>query len=311
MLHRRKFVLSMLALSALPTLADSHSSSRELRQGVARSVFGDMPLDSCCRIARSLGIQGFDFIGDPHDWATLRRYGLTMSMLRADFGGGISLGRSPQGPAGWNAIGLAEAQSEYLRAIHDMIDLAAREHFPNVLVLAGSREHVSYEQGADHAEEFLNQIKKHAEDREVTICMENLNSKGRAAPPLSLFDHVSWGVDVVRRVNSPRVKVLYDIWHAQLMDGDIVESLRSNIEWIGHVHTGSVPDRHELPFDDELDYRTIGAALRELGFQGFVTHEWSPSPGSNVVNDLKRSVALMESAIPQFDVKKLRSSGGP
>jgi hydroxypyruvate isomerase len=295
MMHRRQVILSMLALSALPSLVNSSPVPARLRQGVARSVFGDMPLEACCRLAQSVGIEGFDFIGDPHDWPTLRRYGLTMSMLRADYGGGVSIGRSPQGPPGWNEIGLAEAQGEYLRALHDTIEIAAREHFPNVLVLAGSREHVSYEQGASHAEGFLNRIKKHAEDREVTICMENLNSKGRAAPPQSLYDHLSWGVDVVRRVNSPRVKLLYDIWHAQLMDGDIIESLRSNIGWIGHVHTGSVPDRHELGFDDELDYHTIGVELRKLGYQGFVTHEWSPSPRSDVANDLKRSIALLAS----------------
>ena len=284
---------SMLTSAALPRVADA-AGLRTLRQGVARSVFGDMPLDACCRLARSLGIEGFDFIGDPRDWRTVQRHGLTVSMLRADFGGGISIGRSPAGPPGWHEIGTIDAQGDYRRAMHALIDTAAQQRFPNVIVLAGTRKQVSYEEGADNAVAFLNQIKSHAEDREVTVCMENLNSLGRMAPLLSLFDHAAWGFDVVRRVNSPRVKILYDIWHAQLMEGNILETLRANIDWIGHIHTGSVPDRHELYVHDELDYRTIAQELLKLDYRGFVTHEWSPSPGADVGRALKQSVALLK-----------------
>jgi hydroxypyruvate isomerase len=297
-MNRREFSslgLSAIATLAAPRWAASASTSRTLRQGVARSVFGDMPLEACCRLAHSLGVEGFDFICDPSDWATLRRYGLTVSMLRADYGGGISIGRSPQGPPGWNEIGLPEARGEYLQAIRDLIDVAARERFPNVIVLAGTRDRVSYEEGAENAVAFLNEIKSHAEARGVTLCMENLNSMGRMAPKLSLFDHAAWGFEVVRRVDSPRVRILYDIWHAQLMDGNILQTLRDQKDWIGHVHIGSVPDRHELYLQDELDFRVLGEELRKLDYRGFVTHEWSPSAGADVHDALKRSMALLHS----------------
>jgi hydroxypyruvate isomerase len=297
-MHRRTLLKTMLATAvsggAFHQAARAAGTAPRFRHGVARGVFGDqMPLEECCRIARDCGAEGFDFISNPADWPTLRRFGLTLSMLRLDYGGGVSIGRGPNGPPGWNEIGLKEAQGDFLRATHEAIDIAGKEGFPNLIMLAGSRGKVTNEEGADNTVAFLDQVKAHAEDRKVTLCMELLNSKGLMAPPNSLFDHAAWGFEVTRRVNSPRVKVLYDIWHAQLMDGDIVRTLRNNMQWIGHIHTGSVPDRHELFRDNELDYRFIGAEIRRLGFSGFVTHEWSPSAGSDVRDDLARSIALM------------------
>jgi hydroxypyruvate isomerase len=256
-------------------------------------VFGELPLERCCQIAARLGIRGLDFIGDPNDWPVLRRHGLIVAMLRADYGGGISIGRTPPGPAGWGAVGMKEAQGLYRGAIESLIGTAAQQGFPNVIITAGTRDQVSYEQGADNAVEFLNLVKPLAESKGITLCMEILNSFGNQAPKNSLFDHTAWGVDVVQRVNSERVKILYDVWHAQLMEGNIVQTLRDHIGWIGHIHLGAVPARHELFKDDELDYRTIASTIADLNFKGFVTHEWSPSPGSDVEDDLRRSMKLV------------------
>jgi hydroxypyruvate isomerase len=295
-MRRRTFLGSAMSLAVMcgssPVIARTSAAGR-LKQGVTRQIFGNRSLEDCCKLAASLQIRGFDFIGDPKDWPMLRRYGLTMSMYRLDYGGGISNGRSPPGPPGWNAIGMKEAQGEFREAVLAGIDVAAREGFPNIIVLAGSKEHMSYEEGSENAVAFLDGVKARAEDRGVTVCMELLNSKGIMAPPQSLFDHASWGFDVIKRVNSPRVKVLYDIWHAQLMDGDIVDTIRKNIDLIGHFHTGGVPDRHELFRNDELDYRFIAQNIADLSFQGFVTHEWSPSKESEADEDLKRTVGLM------------------
>lgn len=295
-MKRRLFIsaaLSVAATRAAFSLETMTSGTGRLKQGVTRQIFGNRALEDCCRLASSLGVRGFDFIGDPKDWPTLRRFGMTMSMYRLDYGGGISVGRGPSGPPGWNSIGMKEAQGEHLKAMLAAIDIAAREGFPNVIVLAGSKEHLSYEEGAANAVTFLNAVKAKAEAKGVTLCMELLNSKGIMAPPQSLFDHSAWGFDVVRRVNSPRVKVLYDIWHAQLMEGDIVDTIRKNIGLIGHFHTGGVPDRNELFRNDELDYRFIAQNIADLGFQGFVTHEWSPAKESEADEDLRRSVELM------------------
>jgi hydroxypyruvate isomerase len=295
-MRRRTFVAAALAFAAAGEAYSAGSAiprTARLKQGVTRQVFGDMSLEDCCRLASGLGVFGFDFICDPQDWPTLKRFGMTMSMYRLDYGGGISLGRSPDGPPGWNSIGMKEAQGQHLTAMLDALDVAARERFPNIIVLAGSKNQLSYEEGADNAVAFLNAVRAKAEDKGITLCMELLNSKGIMAPPKSLFDHAGWGFDVIRRVNSPRVKVLYDIWHAQLMDGDIVTTIRKNINLIGHFHTGGVPDRNELFRNDELDYRYIARNIADLGFTGFVTHEWSPSKGSEAEIDLRRTVELM------------------
>jgi|SRR5579871_598250 len=299
-MYRRTFLgamTSVAAMAALPLARTEAAGTGRLKQGVTRGVFGrDMPFEDCCKLAASLGIQGFDFANKPEQWPIVKHYGMTVSMLRVLYQGFDDF-RHP-GPPGWEALGEKEAQGEYMAAIHEGIDTAAAHGFPNVLVLAGTRARVSYSEGADNTAAFLNKVKSHAEDKGVTLCMEILNSKGIQAPKMSLFDHTAWGVDVMQRVNSPHVKILYDIFQAQISEGDIVHAIRDNIAYIGHVHTGSVPAtpegaRHELFRADELDYRFIARSLADLNFRGFVSHEWSPSPGSNVIEDLKGTVALM------------------
>ena len=124
-------------------------------------------------------------------------------------------------------------------------------------------------EGADNCVAFLNRVKAQAEDKGVTICMEYLNSKVNHKD--YMFDHFSWGVDVMKRVNSPRVKILFDIYHAQIMDGDIVRNIRDHFQWIGHFHTGGNPGRHEIDDTQELNYRFVMQAIADLGFTGFVT----------------------------------------
>ncbi len=296
-MRRRNFIALAASLASSGALlcrgAGATAHTGRLKQGVTRQMFGDLPLEDCCRMASRLGISGFDFICDPADWPVLRKYGITMSMYRLDYGGGVSIGRGPAGPPGWNAIGMREARGGHLKAMLEAIDIAAREGFPNIIVLAGSKEHMSYEEGADNAVAFLQAVKAKAEDKGVTLCMELLNSKGLMAPPQSLFDHAAWGFDVAKRVNSPRFKILYDIWHAQLMDGDIVRTIQSNINLIGHFHTGGVPARNELFRNDELDYRYIAQTIADTGFKGFVTHEWTPARQPEIEEDLRRTIELM------------------
>ena len=228
------------------------------------------------------------------DFPLLRKYGLTGSMYRVSYGGGISGGRPPDGPPGWEAIGMKEAMGGYLTALHEGIDVAAANGFPNIILMAGARSaSLSYEQGADNAVAFCNAVKTHAEDKGVTLCIEYLNSKGLQSPVNSMFDRMSWGVDVVKRVGSPRVKILYDIYHAQIMEGYIVQTLRDNIQHIGHIHTGGVPGRHELDETQELNYRFIAQTIAELKFTGFVTHEWSPTMGNDPVASMRKVLAIM------------------
>jgi hydroxypyruvate isomerase len=308
-MRRREFLASM---SAPVVLAKSGLSFRNqqaaqpvpqtgrIKQGVTRGVFGggqpEPTIEYCCREAARLGIKGFDFIDNPADWPLLKKYGLVLSMYRLEYGGGLSGPRGPEGPQGWNAIGTKDQSGEFQAAVHAAFDRAAANGIPNILLQTGTRASVSYEQGADNAVAFCNQVKAHAEDKGITLCMEIVNSKGQGAPPVnigSMFDHMFWGVDVVKRVNSPRVKILYDIFHGQLMDGDIVQTIRDNIQYIGHFHTGGVPGRHELDETQELNYRFIAQAIADLNYTGFVTHEWSPAPGNDPIASLAKVIQIM------------------
>jgi hydroxypyruvate isomerase len=138
---------------------------------------------------------------------------------------------------------------------------------------------------------FFNRIKTHAEEKGITICIEIMNKVDR---PDQMYDHVGWGVDVCRRVNSPRIKVLFDIYHAQITDGDVTRNITENIQWIAHFHTGGVPGRHEIDETQELNYRFIAQTIASLGFAGYVTHEYFPSPGRDPLQGLARAVEIMD-----------------
>jgi len=305
-MNRRDFLASLPVVAVVPSVTVARaqgvaggdrppSGTSRIKHGATRQVFGpNRPLEECFRLGAELGIKGFDFIANPVDFPLLRKYGLTGSMYRVSYGGGISGGRPPDGPPGWEAIGMKEAMGGYLTALHEGIDVAAANGFPNIIMMAGARSaSLSYEQGADNAVAFCNAVKAHAEDKGVTLCIEYLNSKGLQSPVNSMFDRMSWGVDVVKRVGSPRVKILYDIYHAQIMEGYIVQTLRDNIQHIGHIHTGGVPGRHELDETQELNYRFIAQTIAELKFTGFVTHEWSPTMGNDPVASMRKVLAIM------------------
>jgi len=283
------------SIHAADAAGDAGPIGGRLKQGVTRGVFPpSFSLEDCCRAAAALGARGFDFIDNPTDWPLLKRYGLTPSMFRLDYGGGLSTGgRSPPGPPGWGAVALPASRGQFLQAVHQGIDTAAAHGLPNLFVGAGSRDSVSSEEGAANAVQFFNAVKSHAEDKGVTLCMELLNSKGIDSGKNYLFDHIDWGVGVLSTVNSPRVRILYDIFHAQLMEGNIVQNLRDHIQWIGHIHLGGVPGRHQLDDSQELNYHFIAKSIADLGFTGFVTHEWHPAPGADALQVLRQSMQVM------------------
>jgi hydroxypyruvate isomerase len=252
-----------------------------IKQGVTRGVFGrGMTLDDCCREAARLGIKGFDLIG-PADWPTLKKYGLVPSMY-------------PTGPGGTIPVGLNKtanhARLEPL--LHAAIDESAANGVPNIITMSGNRDGQDDREGADNCVAFLNRVKAHAEDKGVTICMEYLNSKVNHKD--YMFDHIAWGGDVMKRVNSPRVKILFDIYHAQIMDGDIVRNIRDYFPWIGHFHTGGNPDRHDIDETQELNYRFIAQAIADLGFTGFITHEYSPAQGHEPIATLEKAIEICD-----------------
>jgi hydroxypyruvate isomerase len=289
--NRRDFLVSSTAASfslavsssALPLQQPAAVVARKgrIKQGVTMGVFArGTSLDDACREAARLGIKGFDLIG-PNDWPTLRKYGLVPSMY-------------PQGPGGTipQALNRTENHTRLETSLRAAINEAVAAQVPNVITFSGNRNGMDDRVGADNCVEFLNKVKAQAEDKGVTICMELLNSKVNHRD--YMFDHMSWGVDVMKRVNSPRVRILYDIYHAQIMDGDVVRTINDNIQWIAHFHTGGNPGRHDIDETQELNYRFIVQSIVDKGFTGFLTHEYSPTAGHDPIAVLNKAIEICD-----------------
>src|SRR6185312_1438859 len=163
-----------------------------------------------------------------------------------------------------DALNRKENHDRLEKSLRAAIDESAANGGPNGSTFSGNRRGMTDAEGADNRVALLNKVQAQAEDKGITICMEYLNSKVNHKD--YMFDHIAWGVDVMNRVNSPRVKILFDIYHVQIMDGDIVRNIRDHFQYIAHFHTGGNPGRHDIDESQELNYRFIMQAIADLGF---------------------------------------------
>ena len=233
-----------------------------IHQSVARWCYKDIPVEELSAYAASIGLKGVDLL-QPEEYEVPRRHGIICTMGYAG-GGDIP-----------NALNRTENHAAIEQAFRTNIPLAAKAGVPNVITFSGNRRGMSDEEGARNTVVGLNRVKKIAEDNGVNICMELLNSK--VNHPDYMCDHTAWGVAVVKEVNSPNVKLLYDIYHMQIMEGDLISTIRQNIQWLGHFHTGGVPGRHELNNTQEVQWDGVMRAIADLGFRGYVAHEFVPT----------------------------------
>jgi hydroxypyruvate isomerase len=279
-MRRRTFVTG---LAAAPAFAQTTSVARKgkLKQCVTRGVFArSMPFEETCREAARLGCKGYDLEG-PENWATLKKYGLLPTMYPPGPGGTIS-----------DALNRKENHAPLEKSMHAALDEAAANGVPNIITFSGNRRGMNDAEGADNCVAFLDRVKSHAEDKGVNICMELLNSKVNHKD--YMCDHTAWGAGVMKRVNSPRVKLLYDIYHLQIMEGDIARTIRENIQWIGHFHTGGNPGRHEIDGTQELNYHFIAQVIADLNFTGYVAHEYSPAQGRDAIQSLNQAMEIFD-----------------
>ncbi len=278
MLTRRTFFPALAAAGTLTSGESKAASTGRLKQGVTTGVFrgAQMSLDDMCREAAKLGIYGFDLI-KPEDWPTLKKYGITPTMTPPPYAGTI-----PDG------INRKENHDRLEKSTREIIDKAASSGCPNVITLSGNRRGMPDEEGAANCVLFLNKVKHQAEDRQVTICLELLNSKVNHKD--YMCDHTAWGVSVMKQVDSPRVKLLYDIYHMQIMEGDVIRTISENIHYLGHFHTGGNPGRHEIDQTQELNYHAVAKAIADLGFTGVISHEYTPV--NNPIESLTEAVRI-------------------
>jgi hydroxypyruvate isomerase len=237
-----------------------------LKQSVCRWPFGAIPLADLCRAAVGMGLAGIDLLYRD-DWERVRDLGLVCSMGYP----------SPADRRDFIATGFNDPANHpmLLRELEGAIPVAARAGVPNVIAMFGNRRGRSDAAAIDACVAGLNRIKALAEEQGVTICLELLNSKVDHADYQG--DRTAFGVQVMQAVSSPRVKLLYDIYHMQIMEGDVVRTVRAHLAHIAHFHTGGVPGRHELDDTQELNYRGIARAIAEAGFAGYVAHEFQPT----------------------------------
>ena len=250
-----------------------------LKQSVSRWPYAQIPLPEFCARAKAMGLSGVDLL-QPDEWPVVRDRGLVPSM-------GYPTRRDNFIATGFND---AANHAMLLRELETTIPQAAEAGVPNVIAMFGNRRGRSDAEAIANCVAGLGRIKALAEERGVTICVELLNSKVDHQDYQG--DHTAFGVEVMRGVNSPRVKLLYDIYHMQIMEGDVIRTIRDNIGWIGHFHTGGVPGRHELDGTQELNYRAIAGAIADLGFPGFLAHEFVPT--RDPLTSLEEAVRLCD-----------------
>ena len=248
------------ALAAGSARLPAQSAPGRLKQSVARWCYAEISLVDLCRQGAEMGLKGIDLV-EPQDWPTIRKYGLVPT---------VTQGKSKI-PDGWNRV---ESHERLEAEMKERIVTAAEAKVPNVITFSGNRAGMPDDQGRDNCIAGLRRVSKFAEDHGVTIVLELLNSKVNHKD--YQCDHTAWGVEVIKGVGSPHVKLLYDIYHMQIMEGDIIRTIRENIHYIAHFHTGGVPGRHELDDTQELQWRTIAKAIADLNFDGFIAHEFVP-----------------------------------
>ena len=287
-LTRRRVIQNMVSEVTAISLASSSMvyASTELpgtrrkgriKQSASRWCYQHIGLEELCEKGAAMGLQAIDLLTE-EEWEVPRRYGLVCSM---GYGGGGEIK---------SAMNRVENHAKIEEALRKSIPKAAKLGVPNVITFSGNREGMSDEEGVKNCIIGLNRVKKIAEDNGVTICMELLNSKVDHHD--YMCDHTAWGVCVVEAVNSPNVKLLYDIYHMQIMEGDLIRTIRENLQWLGHFHTGGVPGRHELDNTQEVEWAGVMRAIAETPYKGYVAHEFVPS--RDPLKSLEEAVTLCD-----------------
>jgi hydroxypyruvate isomerase len=258
-------------------------SRTRIKQSVMASVWtgSTTTFEERCKILARIGFKGVD-LPTAQQVPILTQNGLAPGMM-------TGTGTSFQ-----NGLIRKEIHDQIEQATHAGIDMCVTSGCSVLIAIPGERRGMSREEGADNAVAILNRVKGYAEQKNVNVCMEITNSKIAADQRTDqVFDHVAWGLDVCKRVNSPRVKILYDIYHAQIMDGDITRTLREHLDQICHIHVAGVPTRLEIDDKQELNFRSIASTIADLGYTGFVAHEWRPAMGNDPVKSLERCFEIM------------------
>lgn len=292
-MKRREMVKNILlagtAITASPSISlagyESTGTNKKLKGNIHHSVCrwtqDFLSLDELCDVIKKIGFSAIDLVG-PKDWNTLKKHGVYSSMCN---GAEISL------TEGWNHT---EYHSTLIKNYTEHINYVADAGYKNLICFSGSRKGMDDETGLKNCVEGLKQIMSLAEKKGVMIQMELLNSKVDHHD--YMCDKTSWGIELVKRIGSPNFKLLYDIYHMQIDEGDVIRTITNNHQYFGHYHTGGVPGRHIIDESQELYYPAIMKAILETGFSDYVAQEFisAKKDKNDKIAELKKAVMICD-----------------
>jgi hydroxypyruvate isomerase len=280
----KKIVVGSTALALAPVagLATCGSSQKQALKGninhsVCRWTYDFLSMDELCQAVKKVGFAAIDLVG-PKDWPLLKQYGIFSSMCN---GAEISL------TEGWNN---KQYHSTLVKNYTEHINLVANAGYKNLICFSGNRKGMDDETGLKNCVEGLQQVLSLAEKKGVIVQMELLNSKVDHKD--YMCDRSNWGIELCKRLGSPNFKLLYDIYHMQIDEGDVIRTIRDHHEYFGHYHTGGVPGRHEINETQELYYPAIMKAILQTGFKDYVAQEFIPTGKDNneKIQSLKQAI---------------------
>lgn len=279
----KKMAATALGAMALPQISKSMEALPDAIKGkinhsVCQWCYSDIPLDELCAAAKRMGIKSIDLLNSTQ-WATAAKYGLTCAMAYANDWG---LQKGFNNPA---------FHEQLLKDYSLNIPKASEAGLKNVICFSGNANGLSYEQGLENCARGLEPVMKIAEKYNLLVSMELLNSKVDHKD--YQCDYTNWGVKLCEKLGSPNFKLLYDIYHMQIMEGDVIATIRKNINYISHFHTGGVPGRHEIDNTQELYYPAIMKAIVDTGFTGFVAQEFIPA-NPKKLESLEKAVKICD-----------------
>jgi hydroxypyruvate isomerase len=255
-------LMGAAAMHPLSSLADDSRARLKgnIRHSVSAWCYGGVGLDGLCKFCKEIGVESVELL-NPSQFDKVKEYGLTCALCN----GPSSI------PNGWNQV---ENHEKYLKEFEEAIQVVAKYGFPNIITFSGNRRGMSDEEGLENCVKGLKKLAPIAEKYKVTVIMELLNSQGHKD---YMCDHSSWGVEMCKQIGSERIKLLYDVYHMQIMEGDIINTINRNHQYFGHYHTGGNPGRNEIDDSQELNYPAIMKAIVKTGFKGFVGQEFVPT----------------------------------
>ncbi|MCU0961424.1 MAG: TIM barrel protein [Pirellulaceae bacterium] len=283
---RRDLVLGLAGAAAAgwatSRLAAAPAAPAEPLQGninhsVSRWCYGKLSLDDLCRACQRIGIKSVELVRET-DWPTLQKYGLTCAMTSA--GLGIEKGFNRR-----------EYHDQLVADLERLVPLAAAAKMPSIICMSGNRQGMADDEGMKNCEAGVKRVVGLCEKHQVNLVMELLNSKVDHAD--YMCDHTVWGVELCKRVGSERFKLLYDIYHMQIMEGDLIRTIREHAEYIAHYHTGGNPGRNEIDERQEINYPAVMRAIVATGYQGFVGQEFVPADPDPLVS-LERCIRICD-----------------